>query len=284
MNKDDAKIEYLRMKSLTSESVKTGLKVVSFSENVTSSPQKKPSMMLRSRDFYCLSHMICGDGYYWDPVIDKIEKISPGYGVFVSKSNKSDYGTKAGEYIEDSICFVGPVADSFFELGLISDGVVYFGNERPLLPIIYQLRRPTLLGQFMAHALLLKLLIELSEHKRIVSSVGKRSCIAPLLEELAAMNHRWTVEEMAEYCNVSNNYFRKLFLEHTGMKPKHYLDQLLLNRAIELVCTSDKNISDIAGSFGFGDIYYFFRRFKELTGMSPTQYRQRYGKNANSQA
>lgn len=81
---------------------------------------------------------------------------------------------------------------------------------------------------------------------------------------------------MAEYLNISTNSLRKLFLSEQGMTPKHYLDQLWLRRATDLLCGTNRPLQEIAHLLHCADPYYFFRRFRKLSGISPAQYRRKF--------
>ena len=135
-------------------------------------------------------------------------------------------------------------------------------------------------SQFAATALLLKLLVDL-HGENLENNEKEESPHAKLnllMREIRNSHRWWTVEEMAEYANLSENNLRKLFREQTGTSPKHFLDQLWLNRAIDLLCSTDLSLADAARKTGCADPYYFFRRFKKLTGYTPAQYRRIYGR------
>ena len=85
---------------------------------------------------------------------------------------------------------------------------------------------------------------------------------------------------MAEYLNISTNSLRKLFLSEQGMTPKHYLDQLWLRRATDLLCGTNRPLLEIAHLLHCADPYYFFRRFRKLSGISPARYSRKFQREA----
>lgn len=266
---------------IINEVEKSGLKIFSFYENVTSRVLE-PHVKERVFGMFCLTQLIDGDGFWHDISADAKIRLQLGDWMLVTPDFRHRYGSFCKYFTEDSILFAGPVAKSLYRAGVLHSGVIRCGGERRLLPIIRKLRIATLAAQFEAHALLLKLLLDLhntGSSPEAGNGGDHRRKIGQLLDTLQAERGNWTVEEMAEYCNLSENYFRLLFREQTGMSPKSYLDQLRLNRAIELVCSGRDRIGDVARRLGFEDRYYFCRRFKELTGMTPTEYRRKYGKN-----
>jgi two-component system response regulator YesN len=60
------------------------------------------------------------------------------------------------------------------------------------------------------------------------------------------------------------------------MSPKEYLDSIKMNRATELLTTSDLKIYQIAERLGYSDAYHFNRRFSNVIGISPGKYRKQF--------
>ncbi len=109
------------------------------------------------------------------------------------------------------------------------------------------------------------------------SDTGTPQHLQLLLKELhAAPGKWWTVEEMAEYCNICPNHLRTLFKAATGMTPKHYVDRLKMNKAGELLCSTRLKIHEIADFLGYVDHYHFIRRFSACVGVPPARYRKLY--------
>lgn len=254
---------------LRAETARLGLSIVTYYEGVPSYPPYEGN---RRFSFYCLSHLIDGDGFYRDPACGREVELEVGQAILVSPGYLHRYGGRT-RFVEDSVCFVGPVADSLHRAGLLRDGVCFVGRERRLLPVIEALRQRTLAGQFEAGARLLTLLLELRSDDTGAEPEA-HSRIERMLEEMQQSQRPWSAAEMAEYCNWSGSYFRKRFREVTGTTPKGYLDQLLLERAVGRLASGTERIGEIANRLGFPDPYYFSRRFRELTGYSPGAYRK----------
>ncbi|WP_338684276.1 AraC family transcriptional regulator [Haloferula helveola] len=69
--------------------------------------------------------------------------------------------------------------------------------------------------------------------------------------------------------------FRRRFREHAGMPPHRYHRHQIVNRAERMLDQTDMKSADVAEALGFCDEPYFSRVFKEITGRSPREYRQR---------
>ncbi|WP_339265671.1 helix-turn-helix domain-containing protein [Paenibacillus sp. FSL W8-0187] len=84
-----------------------------------------------------------------------------------------------------------------------------------------------------------------------------------------------TVKQLAEMAELSTWRFTHIFQERTGKKPLHYLTDLRINRAKELLAQRNEPLRNIAQEIGYTDEYYFSRRFRQITGMSPKQFAER---------
>ncbi|MFB4322976.1 ABC transporter substrate-binding protein [Priestia sp. BR_2] len=81
-----------------------------------------------------------------------------------------------------------------------------------------------------------------------------------------------TVKQLALMAQLSTWRFTLIFQELTGKKPLHYVTDLRINRAKELLLRKNEPLRSIAQEVGYTDEYYFSRRFRQITGMSPKQY------------
>ena len=72
---------------------------------------------------------------------------------------------------------------------------------------------------------------------------------------------------------VSYTTFRRRFKQQTGVSPAQFQNAIRLNRARDLLMSTDLPITDIAAQTGFDTIYYFSEFFKKKTGQAPSDYR-----------
>ena len=82
-----------------------------------------------------------------------------------------------------------------------------------------------------------------------------------------------TIQQVAEEMGVSYSNFRKLFKEHTGLSPAVYQQDLRLQRAKELLTTTDMSITEIAYRLNFESPDYFSSKFRVKTGRKPSDLR-----------
>ena len=70
------------------------------------------------------------------------------------------------------------------------------------------------------------------------------------------------------------NFYRKV-RELMGMSPNDYLRKCRMERAAELLQSSDQNIGEICSMVGIPDAQYFSRVFKSYFGVPPSSYREK---------
>ena len=96
---------------------------------------------------------------------------------------------------------------------------------------------------------------------------------APVAFAPETLEDTLTIQEIAQELGISYSSFRKLFKEHTGFAPALYQQNLKLQRAKELLSTTDESIKGIAYRLNFESPDYFSAKFKNQTGMKPSDFR-----------
>lgn len=84
------------------------------------------------------------------------------------------------------------------------------------------------------------------------------------------------LEQMAKKAGMSKDHFIKVFSKKYGYTPMDYFIRMKMQKACELLVTTDYGISQIADSLGYTDCYYFSRLFKNKTNSSPRQFRKNF--------
>ena len=101
----------------------------------------------------------------------------------------------------------------------------------------------------------------------------KTKKIAPAMEYIAKnYNKNIKNDELAMVSGLSTVYFRKLFTQIYGTSPITYIQNLRIKKAKEMLKSDYGNITDIALSLGFANVYEFSRAFKKVTGIPPSKY------------
>ncbi len=79
---------------------------------------------------------------------------------------------------------------------------------------------------------------------------------------------------VAEYLGVSQSHLSREFSKHTGEQPVKYLTKVRLEKAIDMLCTTDMNLDSISRACGFGDGNYFSKVFRKYMNVSPSEFRE----------
>ena len=114
----------------------------------------------------------------------------------------------------------------------------------------------------------LELNIQLSHNQSHVDMISRAR-----LRIREALESDLTIQQVAEEMGVSYSNFRKLFKEYTGLSPATYQQDLRLQRAKELLSTTDLSIKEIAYKLNFESPDYFSAKFKAKTGRRPSELR-----------
>lgn len=86
---------------------------------------------------------------------------------------------------------------------------------------------------------------------------------------------RLTLGELAKNFHMSENYFCRYFKKHFGQTAFEFINYHRIETAADLLRTTDRSVTDIAISSGFESMSYFTRKFRQIKGMTPKEYRQR---------
>lgn len=83
-----------------------------------------------------------------------------------------------------------------------------------------------------------------------------------------------SVRKAAEHIGITERTAIKLFRDKYGVTPAKYIRLKRLERAKELLVSSDKSVTDIAHILHYCDQSYFSTDFKKEFGMYPSEYRE----------
>ncbi len=84
------------------------------------------------------------------------------------------------------------------------------------------------------------------------------------------------VEDLAKIAYMNEQYFMRVFKKRTEKSVTEYITDKRMQLAAQLLRDTDKSISFIADAVGITDDAYFSRNFKKHSGISPTEYRNRF--------
>jgi len=84
------------------------------------------------------------------------------------------------------------------------------------------------------------------------------------------------IRDVAQALGISPGYLRNIFHSKLGMGLGAYMKYVRLQRAIMLMDTTGKSLTEIASESGYGSLSAFSRAFTRNKGIPPGEFRLRY--------
>jgi AraC-like DNA-binding protein len=228
--------------------------------------------------------------------------LTKGEGSFLDERNQTEIPVKAGDLLclfpdighvytptpgtrwnEINLEFSGPAFDAWIGTGLVDPAK----PVRQLEPVAYWLKR--------IHQVVLPL-----ARKGTEPTVADTGRLIALIAEMCATWQNPQLDSEVEWANKARSQlialppqvalnlktvamelglgeqaYRKKFKRLCGVTPTTFRARHLIEQACHQLIGSDLSMKEIGYSLGFGTEYYFFRRFKQITGVSPGEYRRR---------
>jgi AraC-like DNA-binding protein len=232
---------------------------------------------------YAVVYLIEGEGHYRDA--SHQVSLREGDLLVIFPDIAHTYGPGPGQrWSEFYIVFHGPVFDLWREKGLLDparpvihleaidywtrrltssvDGASAVPSAAQALTAVCRLQQ--VLGEALAGA---SGTLEASDREWLTRATalleGDSARTAPPLEEVAGM------------LGMSYALFRKRFAALAGVPPAKYRMRRLIDRACQLIHQRDLSIKEVADACGFADEFHFSRRFRQVMGMPPREFRKR---------
>ncbi|MGY1688540.1 helix-turn-helix domain-containing protein [Geodermatophilus sp. SYSU D01105] len=109
--------------------------------------------------------------------------------------------------------------------------------------------------------------------------MGAEDAIRRLLRARDAMDGAYAqpldIPTLARIAHVSEAHFIRTFRATFGETPNRYLQRRRVERAMFLLRSTDRSVTDICMDVGFSSLGTFSRVFRDVVGEPPSQYRRR---------
>ncbi|EMR0600942.1 TPA: helix-turn-helix domain-containing protein [Stenotrophomonas maltophilia] len=99
-----------------------------------------------------------------------------------------------------------------------------------------------------------------------------------------ASHEEWPVARLAEVSAVSPAHFARSFKQAFGLPPHRYLLSRRIERAVAMLRDTDLPVTEIAAQTGWSSLGTFGRIFRDITGDSPGNVRERERERAGQAA
>ncbi len=238
---------------------------------------------MRIYGMYALVYLLNGGGNYQD-ANGLSQRVGPGDLILVFPQLAHRYGPGENDrWTEFYISFEGPVFDVWQNVGILDPQ----NPIKHLQPIDHWLKRfesiiggptqndssPPLVEVCRIQSVLAEALMGGPAGPAPAESVRwvQRACALLETDLHKDIDLTWVAASL----NTSYENFRKRFTRLVGIAPHRYRSQRRVDRATELIKTGRLSDKQIAATLGFCDEFHFSRKFKQIAGVSPRQYRQK---------
>lgn len=125
--------------------------------------------------------------------------------------------------------------------------------------------------------------------REMFESVGKPPAysseeIAALIKKYIEQNYQKPIDLnlIADHFSFSPSYLTKIFVKYVHVTPSKYIQNYRINTAKQLLGDYSLTINMVANLVGYTDPFHFSKSFKQVTGVSPANFRDNLGKNRGS--
>jgi len=231
---------------------------------------------------YSLIYMVDMEGYYCDANGIKRDLVS-GDLVLILPELAHAYGSKRGQgWNQIYFVFNGPEFDFWRERGLLTP-------ERPVLhlePVDYWRRRfEEVVGAESRHGAgaflramgrFLHLLGDI-----LAANADARGHREAWLEQALQLlgnpgENGWLKpQQVARMVGLSYDNFRKQFAVRTGVSPGQHQKRQRIERACAALYQGSEGFKELAEQLEFCDVFHFSKAFKQVVGLTPSEFRRK---------
>jgi len=86
------------------------------------------------------------------------------------------------------------------------------------------------------------------------------------------------LQDVSDIANMTPNSFCRYFKQRTGKPYTSFLNEMRIEFAGSLIASTSDSFGNIAIQSGYNSISYFNRQFKQITNLTPLQYRKKYNR------
>ena len=230
--------------------------------------------------FYCV------DGHGFLNMSSKNWQIKEGDVAFCFKGLEHEYGANSSNpWTIYWAHFDGQAVSSFFKNLAITPEkpVIHISRKLQVISLFSEILDTLRSGyhpQNLIHSsvcfqhILSAMAVDVQSHHIITGNITVNDIVEFMIKNIYLP---LTLDEMANFANMSKFNFSRVFRNNIGCPPMNYFIRLKILKACELLNTTDMRIREVAYKLGYDDEYYFSKLFKKIMGVSPMLYKKRQG-------
>lgn len=161
-------------------------------------------------------------------------------------------------------------------------GIEFFGLSDSVRDRFHRIKQSHGLERFAEFAALLCLLKRCEDYRLLSSDqavvVGPAEAHSAISKIVEYVNESYaepmSVADVAARVNMSESSFSRYFSKATDSTFTAFVNRVRIHKACQLLMHSDQQISSICYAVGFNNVANFNRRFREVKGMTPKEFRR----------
>ena len=240
------------------------------------------SYYTRRKNFhsYLISYTYEGEGYL--EYEDESCSVKEGEGFFIDCRKPHYYRTEGTHWKHSDLHFSGSYSEYIYQQ-YINGGNAHFcqpldGEFLPMLERLIELHETIapcreLQISSQLESLLVLLLCKTPKYENTVKKIPEhlKYLISYIENNYAGP---LTLDYLSEFSSISKYHLCRLFKKYLGFTPNEYIIRLRIENAKKLLKNTMLPANKIGSIVGIQDENYFYRMFKQRTGLSPHDYRE----------
>lgn len=244
----------------------------------------KPTLK-RCYNYFALHYVVSGEGFY--KIRNQVYRITENHVFAFFPGEKIEYYPNPQNPWEYKwVNFMGVKAKYFFERALFSpENPVYCCNDpaigqgfSKLIEANSESTRDILTVAYL-YEIFAKIISERQTFVVGLNTLQEDYLSASLtFIEQNYHNPDLSLPMLAKHLGLNPSYLSRLFKEEAGLPFVQYVLRYRIQKSLDYLVKASYTNKEIAYSIGFSDPFYFSKKFKEMTNMSPAEYRKKVRK------
>jgi AraC-like DNA-binding protein len=215
--------------------------------------------------------------------------VKPDSVIIIDRNTPYYYHNPQGEYANDWLHFECTDDATFRNSGIVFNEFFPIGNATKFTLYIQQI----LWEHFYTHGkygeINVDLLVNVLINNLILAYQSKDSAntYSPYYSKLQNLRltiqtapcEKYSVKELSEQLGISVSYFQHLYTKLFGISFQNDLIKIRVEYAKMIISTTNFTIEEISKICGYSSEVHFYRQFRKLMGITPTEYRNLFHQN-----
>ena len=208
----------------------------------------------------------------------KTVRCEPNTFIIYNKDTPRCYRACGNEYINDWMIF--DCSEKLSDMGVVFDELVYIGESIDvskyfkLISDCYYRTGNMRSAGYLLKALFAEIFSESEQGIDYSSFAHYRELLNLRSRIYSATDEEWSVERMAQQISVSEPYLHMLYKKAFGVTCNQDVINSRIEQAQHYLSYSDMTIEEVAFTCGYKNAVHFSRQFKQVSGMTPSQWRK----------